>query len=107
MEPLDWNVLRSQCAGDEALVRELVELYRKEWGALLHDVQQAVAAVDLPAARRTAHRLKGALLSLAAIPSADLAQALERAAAAADVPAMQAALASLELELARLATALS
>lgn len=107
MEPLDWKVLREQCADDESLVREIVDLYRKEWAALLHDVQRAVAGKDLAASKRSAHRLKGAVLSLAAKPSAALAQQLEHAAAAGNQAEVERLLPRLEEELARLATALS
>lgn len=107
MEPLDWGLLREQCAGDESLVSEVVDLYRREWAALFHDVQQAVAAGDLPTMRRSAHRLKGALLSLAASPSASLAQRLELEAAALPGESLKALLAELKDELSRLAAAIN
>lgn len=106
MEPLDWGVLREQCADDESLVREVVDLYRREWKGLFADLEAADAAVDLPGCKRTAHRLKGALLSLAAKPSAGLAQDIEHAATAGDAAKVKALVASLEQELTRLAAAL-
>ena len=30
MDPLDWNSLRENCAGDESLVNEVLELFRGE-----------------------------------------------------------------------------
>ncbi|MEW5739287.1 MAG: Hpt domain-containing protein [Myxococcota bacterium] len=107
MDPLDWTALREQCGGDESLVREVIELYRREWAALLHDVQQAVGAGDVAAVRRSAHRLKGALLSLAASPSAGLAQRLEAAAASNEQANFAPLLRELERELSRVATAIS
>jgi HPt (histidine-containing phosphotransfer) domain-containing protein len=105
VEPIDWEGLREQCAGDEALVQEVVELYRREWRALLRDVQQAVEAVDLPTVKRFAHRLKGALLSLAAKPAAESAQRLEVAAVAGERAKVPSLLVELERELARVARA--
>jgi HPt (histidine-containing phosphotransfer) domain-containing protein len=106
MEPVDWAALKEQCADDEGLVREVVELYRREWRGLFGDLQRAEAQADLPACKRSAHRLKGALLSLAAKPAAGVAQALEQAAAAGDGALVKSLLAALSMELDRLAAAL-
>lgn len=106
MEPLDWALLTEQCAGDEDLVRDVVALYRRDQATLLGDVQRALDAGDLLAGKRSAHRLKGALLSLAATPAADLAMQVERAAEAGDAAGARDALSRLEAELARLAAAL-
>ena len=104
MDAVDWAALKEQCADDESLVREVVDLYRREWRALFGDVQRAEG--DLPACKRTAHRLKGALLSLAAKPAADLAQQLEQAAGAGDGARVKTLLATLSAELDRVAAAL-
>lgn len=106
MDPVDWAALKEQCADDEGLVREVVDLYRREWRGLLGDVQHAEAQGDLPACKRTAHRLKGALLSLAAKPAADFAQQLEQAAGAGDGARVKTLLATLSGELDRVAAAL-
>ncbi len=69
MEPIDWNALKENCAGDESLVAEVLELFVPEAPALPSDIGAAVTQPDAPAVKRTAHRLKGALASLAARPS--------------------------------------
>lgn len=77
MEPLDWNALRENCAGDEELVNEVLDLFRKESAGLLGDVRAAVQAAESLAVKKTAHRLKGALVSLGAAPSVAAAKELE------------------------------
>ncbi|MFT3709609.1 MAG: Hpt domain-containing protein [Archangium sp.] len=102
MEPLDWNALRENCAGDESLVNEVLELFRQEAEALLADVRVAVAAQDALTIKRTAHRLKGALVSLGARPSVDAARALEMAGTSGDLAGCSALFTKLEHELGRL-----
>jgi two-component system, sensor histidine kinase and response regulator len=77
MEPLDWNALRENCAGDDDLVNEVLELFRKESASLLGDVRAAVKSGESVAVKKTAHRLKGALVSLGAAPSVAAARELE------------------------------
>lgn len=77
MDPLDWVSLRENCAGDEALILEVLELFRNEAGGMLADIEAAVKAGDAVAIKRTSHRLKGALVSLAARPATEAAKALE------------------------------
>lgn len=99
MEPLDWTALRENCAGDEGLIAEVLELFRNESGGMLADIAAAVTAGEAVAIRRTAHRLKGALVSLAARPATDAAKALELAGADGDLAAAREHYALLEREL--------
>jgi HPt (histidine-containing phosphotransfer) domain-containing protein len=107
MEPLDWNALRENCAGDESLVNEVLELFRKESAGLLGDVRTAVAAKEPIAVKKTAHRLKGALVSLGAAPSVAAARDLERAGAESDGAKFEPVFVTLEREMARLMSAIS
>lgn len=102
MEPLDWNALRENCAGDESLVNEVLELFRKEADGLLKDVKTAVSAGDALAVKRSAHRLKGALVSLGARPSVEAARALELSGSSNDLAQANQMYDSLELEMGRL-----
>ena len=77
MEPLDWNALRENCAGDEGLVNEVLDLFRGEADGLVRDVGKAITEGDALAVKRAAHRLKGALVSLGAKPATEGARALE------------------------------
>ncbi len=106
MEPLDWSALRENCAGDEALVNEVLELFRAEADGLLQDVARAVGARDAVAVKRAAHRLKGALVSLGAKPSTEGARALEACGGTGDLTPAPALYAQLELEMSRLMTSL-
>ncbi len=107
MEPLDWNALRENCAGDESLVQEVLELFRNESAGLLGDVRQAVAAKEPVAVRKTAHRLKGALVSLGAAPSVAAAKDLEHQGSVGEVAKFDETFALLEKEMARLMSAIS
>ncbi len=77
MQPLNWTALKANCAGDEHLVSEVLVTFRREQEPLVRAVRDAVDAGDAEAIRRAAHRLKGALLTIAAQPSIDAAHALE------------------------------
>jgi HPt (histidine-containing phosphotransfer) domain-containing protein len=109
MEPLDWNALRENCAGDDALVNEVLDLFRKEAAGLLGDVRTAVVSNETVAVKRSAHRLKGALVSLGAAPSVAAARELERLGSEGGAPASRfaAAFDLLESEMARLMAAIS
>lgn len=107
MEPLDWSALRENCAGDESLVNEVLDLFRKESGGLLADVRTAVTSKDAIAVKKTAHRLKGALVSLGAMPSVAAARDLEKAGGEGDLAKVDGQLTTLEREMARLMSAIS
>lgn len=77
MEPLDRPALRELCANDDALVREVLEVFERELQRLFGDVRDAVTAGDAEAIRRSAHRLKGALTAVVARPATACAHALE------------------------------
>lgn len=107
MEPLDWGSLRENCAGDESLVNEVLDLFRGEAGVLLADVGKAIDAGDPVAVKRAAHRLKGALVSLGAKPSTEGARALEVCGGTGDLSGAPALYAQLETEMARLLSVIS
>lgn len=107
MEPLDWGSLRENCAGDESLVTEVLELFRAEADGLLRDVGTAIDANDAVAVKRAAHRLKGALVSLGAKPSTESARELELAGVSGDLSAARTHYAQLEEEMSRLIQAIS
>ncbi len=102
MEPLDWSSLRENCAGDESLVNEVLDLFHKEAAGLLHDVRVAAASRDGQALKRAAHRLKGALVSLGARPSVEVARALELAGNGNELSGVDALFGQLEVEMGRL-----
>lgn len=107
MEPLDWNSLRENCAGDEGLVNEVLELFRREVDGLVGDVRAAVELRDAMAIKRTAHRLKGALVSLGARPSVEAARALEISGGSRELVDADESMAQLDYELRRLLQAIT
>jgi HPt (histidine-containing phosphotransfer) domain-containing protein len=102
MDVIDWNALKENCAGDDGLVNEILELFQKEGPTLLADVQKAVGSSEGQAIKRTAHRLKGALVSLAATPATNVAKELEAAGAQNDVARAKDLQGKLEEEMQRL-----
>ncbi len=107
MEPLDWTSLRENCAGDESLVLEVLELFRREAEGLVGDVRVAVEQRDAIAIKRTAHRLKGALVSLGARPSVEAARLLEVTGASRELTGADQGMAQLDFEMQRLLQAIA
>jgi two-component system, sensor histidine kinase and response regulator len=107
MEPLDWNALRENCAGDESLVNEVLDLFRAEADALVSDVGVAITSGDAVGVKRAAHRLKGALVSLGAKPATEGARALEICGGSGDLSPAPALYATLEHEMTRLLRVIS
>lgn len=104
MNPVDWDALLDNCAGDEQLMSEILQLFSREATQLLADTREAVQRQDLHSIHQTAHRLKGALLSLAATPSMEAARALEAAATGGELASVDRHFTRLEAELGRLFT---
>lgn len=107
MDPIDWKSLSDNCAGDEGLVGEVVALFRNEGPGLFADVAAAVQRSDAPAIKRTAHKLKGALLSLGATDAVALARALEDAGTRGELEGARELSQRLEAELTRVQAALA
>ena len=106
MEAIDWDALKENCAGDDDLVAEIVDLFRRECGAMLDDVRQAGGSKDALAVKKSAHRLRGALVSLAANGAAEIAGTLEKMGAENNMTAVDSMVESLNAEMSRLLAAL-
>lgn len=100
--PVDWNALKENCAGDEGLVGEVIELFRAECPTMVESVRRAVAAKDAQEIRKAAHRIKGAFLSLGAAPAVAVAKEMEMKGTQGDLSAMEQSLAVMEVEVKRL-----
>ena len=83
-----------------------MELFGREAPGLLADVGAAVKAGDAMAVKYTAHRLKGALASLAAQPCVLTSRELELMGSKAELAQAADMFAQLEREMQRLLTAL-
>jgi PAS domain S-box-containing protein len=77
---VDTSELESLVQGDDAVLREVLELFVEQTPALVDDISRSLDARDWSAAERGAHRLKGSLLTLGASDAAAIASRLEIAA---------------------------
>ncbi|MCL2012344.1 MAG: Hpt domain-containing protein [Cystobacterineae bacterium] len=75
---VNWDDLKSNCGEDEDLMRELIHIFLSESPQMLEDIRRSWKEKDAAALKRTAHRLKGSLVSLAANPAAQCASVLEQ-----------------------------
>lgn len=98
------EVLR-RLGGDSALLTEIAELFQRERAALGADLRRALEARDPSAVERRAHRLRSALLNLAAGPAAQAALRLEDCGRRGHLPEPE-QVAALFAELERLSAAL-
>jgi signal transduction histidine kinase/CheY-like chemotaxis protein/HPt (histidine-containing phosphotransfer) domain-containing protein len=76
----DRDSAMARASGDRALLEELTRIFLEENPETLRRIEQALEARDAKAVERLAHRLKGALLTLAAPRAADAALELETSA---------------------------
>ena len=81
MAELEWDRIMAleQTGGDEALLAELLDLFRESAAANLDELRRAVAADKATAAAEAAHSLKGAAASLGLESIRRLAEAVEHA----------------------------
>jgi CheY-like chemotaxis protein len=77
---LDREIAIARTGGDRALLAELAGIFLEETPETLSRIERALEARDAPSIERLAHRLKGALLTLAAPAAARAALDLETAA---------------------------
>jgi CheY-like chemotaxis protein len=96
---LDRKTAIARTSGDPALLAEIAGIFLLETPETLSRIERAVEARDAQSIERLAHRLKGALLTLAAPAAAEAALELETAAAS---ETARKALDRLRLEVSRL-----
>jgi len=77
---LDRDTAIGRASGDRELLAELIRIFLEETPETLPRIEEALEARDARAIERLAHRLKGALLTLAAPAAAQAALELETAA---------------------------
>jgi HPt (histidine-containing phosphotransfer) domain-containing protein len=75
---LDREKALARASGDRGLLVELAGIFLEETPETLSRIAEALDKGDSESVARLAHRLKGALLTLAAPAAADAALALER-----------------------------
>jgi PAS domain S-box-containing protein len=103
--PFDSEEVCHRLSGNVTLLVEVVALFERERVTLLDALQRAVAERQTEVIERVAHKLRGALLNLAAGPAAGAAGAVEDVARRGQAPTPE-QLGTLLAELDRLSTAL-
>ena len=104
--PLDKGALMDVVGGDQALLAELVKVFRRETRSLIATIQSSASASDAVAMSRAAHRLKGSAGTLAAHELAGIAARLETIGASGTVAGTEALVQRLPFALERLEAAL-
>lgn len=99
--PIDWEHADTTVGGDRELLSELMNVYTGEVNNLMQQISTAVASDDRELLRRAAHTVKGASLSIGAIPASTVAQQLEGTAESGDIALIKEYVLSLEESLSR------
>lgn len=89
---VDLDLLSDAMGGDDALVREVTDLYVEDGTRLLPRLEAAVRAGDLEVVRTLAHSLKGSSASIGAAGAATVFAEIERAAREGDAAPLPEAL---------------
>ncbi len=104
--PFEWESALGNVGGDEAMLRELAEMFFAECPKLMEQIREHIAGADGPELRRAAHTLKGSAHVFGAEEAADAAHRLEEIGREEAFADAEEALALLEDEVARLLPAL-
>ena len=102
-EPIDRKRAMELMEGDEVLFAQALQVCVVDFEQQLATITAAMGRHDLPPVSRSAHRLKGGLSMIAAIPASHAAARLETLAANGDEEACVVAVKSLQAEFSRLA----
>ena len=73
----EWDAALESIGGDEAMLRDLAEMFFAECPKLMQQIHEHIAAADGPELRRAAHTLKGSAHVFGAAAAAEAAHRLE------------------------------
>lgn len=104
--PFDRTEALQRCDGSAELLEKIFASLEHEGVTQTAELDDAIAQGDAPRVSRTAHRLKGSLMCVAAGPAEAATLALEHSGRAGNLSMAKAQLATLRAELARLYPAL-
>jgi len=99
---LDLAALRRNMDDDEEMLRDIVGAFLRDHVTQLRDLRHALGQLDGQSALRSAHTLKGLLLTLGAQPAADAALEVERAVRSGELGRAGTLIPRLEAQLGRL-----
>ena len=99
---VDVDALRRNMDDDEEMLQDIVGAFLRDHVTQLKELHRGLGTQDAQGALRSAHTLKGLLLTLAAQPAADAALEVEHAVRAGDLPRAVALLPNLEAHLTQL-----
>ena len=102
----EWDAALERVGGDEAMLRDLAEMFFAECPKLIQQIHEHIAGADGPELRRAAHTLKGSAHVFGAAAAAEAAHRLEEIGREEAFADAEEALALLEDEVARLLPAL-
>ena len=102
----EWDAALERVGGDEAMMRDLAEMFFAECPKLMQQIREHIAGADGPELRRAAHTLKGSAHVFGAEAAAEAAHRLEEIGREEAFADAEDALALLEDEVARLLPAL-
>ena len=104
--PFEWDAALESVGGDEAMLRDLAEMFFAECPKLMQQIREHIAGADGPELRRAAHTLKGSAHVFGAEEAAEAAHRLEEIGREEAFADAEEALELLEDEVARLLPAL-
>ena len=104
--PFEWDAALESVGGDEAMLRELAEMFFAECPKLMQQIREHIADEDGPELRRAAHTLKGSAHVFGGAAAAEAAHRLEEIGREEAFADAEEELALLEDEVARLLPAL-
>jgi CheY-like chemotaxis protein len=107
VEILNKDEALARVDGDEALLAEMVDIFREEFPDMMKAIEQAVAQRDADALSRAAHRLKGAVGNFSAQATFEAALRLETMGRQNDLAAVDETYGELVQEIERLQPALA
>ena len=99
---IDWNEALKICAGDHALLGEIVDAFLEEHPRRMDEIRRAIDTADYELLNRAAHTIKGSMRYFSASAVFERAFALEQLAASRSLTGAEELLQLLKQELARL-----
>ena len=73
----DHNFALESVSGDRELLRRMVEIFERQTGEIMADMNQAIARNDAPTLERSAHKLAGSAAMFGAAAVCERARELE------------------------------